>query len=156
MHHMFQRHAVRRQFLLRCRGRRRSRLDRLLRRRRTDHGKFSGVLPLLFPFSGFRFFLRLGKPGGDLLRLRSRHRVFRSRRRLGSRIRRRRRRSLGRLTPTLAVFGQDGLQRVFPVLRDRGRMQLCVILPVHSVKLPSTPLAHRLIQKNGRGSGSVQ
>ena len=51
MHHMFQRHAVRRQFLLRFRGRRR--LGRLLRRRRTDHGKFSGVLPLLSPFSGF-------------------------------------------------------------------------------------------------------
>ena len=156
MHHMFQRHAVRRQFLLRCRGRRRSRLDRLLRRRRTDHGKFSGVLPLLSPFSGFRFLRWLGQPGGDLLRLSCGDMLFRRRHRFGRRIRRRRRLGLGRLTPTLAVFGQDGLQRVFPVLRDWGRMQLCVILPVHSVKLPSTPLAHRLIQKNGSGSGSVQ
>ena len=82
--------------------------------------------------------------------------LFRRRRRLGNRRRRRRRLGLGRLTPTLAVFGQDGLQRVFPVLRERGHMQLCVILSVHSFKLRSVPLAHRLIQKNGSGSGSVQ
>ena len=154
MHHMFQRHAVRRQFLLRFRGRRR--LGRLLRRRRTDHGKFSGVLPLLLPFSGFRFLRWLGQPGGDLLRLSCGDMLFRRRRRLGNRIRRRRRLGLGRLTPTLAVFGQDGLQRVFPVLRDWGHMQLCVILPVHSFKLRSVPLTHRLIQEDGGGSGSVQ